>query len=117
MSAHAVKTGTVAKHDSTTIGWMLPLIIAGGATIALAKVLAGPLALPLLSLLLLGAGFVVAVALLVAGSRIGKSHKTAWIIAGALVFLGFAAALLSDGPEALALLERMQAHGIASAAN
>ena len=37
--------------------------------------------------------------------------------AGALVFLGFAAALLSDGPEALAQLERMQVHGIASAPN
>ena len=117
MSADAVKTGTVAKHDSTTLGWMLPLLVAGGATITLAKLLAGPLALPLLSLLLLGAGFVVAAALLLAGSRIGQRHKTAWVIAGAFVFLGFAAALLSDGPEALAQLERMQAHGIASAAN
>lgn len=117
MSAHAVKTGTVAKHDSAAIGLMLPLFVAGGAAIALAKVLAGPLALPLLSLLLLGAGFVVATVLLVMGSRIGKGHKTAWITARALVFLGFAAALVSDGPEALAQFERMQAHGIASAAN
>ena len=51
------------------------------------------------------------------GSRIGKHHKTGWIIAGACVFLGFAAALLSDGPEALAQFERMQAYGMASAAN
>ena len=88
-----------------------------GAAIALAKVLAGPLALPVFSLLLLGAGFAVAAALFLAGSRIGKHHKTGWIIAGACVFLGFAAALLSDGPEALAQFERMQAYGMASAAN
>lgn len=117
MSAHAAKTGTVEKHDSATLGWLLPLLVAGGATITLANLLAGPLALPLLSLLLLGAGFLVAVALFLAGSRIGTRHQTAWIVAGALVFLGFAAALLSDGPEALAQIERMQAHGIASAAN
>ena len=55
--------------------------------------------------------------LFLAGSRIGKHHKTGWIIAGACVFLGFAAALLSDGPEALAQFERMQAYGMASAAN
>ena len=117
MSAHAVKTATVAKHDSTTPGLLLPLLVAGGATITLANLLAGPLALPLISLLLLGAGFLVAAALFVAGSRIGKHHKTAWLVAGALVFLGFAAALLSDGPAALAQIERMQVHGIASAAN
>ena len=117
MSTDAVKTGTVAKHDSSTLGWMLPLLVAGGAAFALAKVLAGPLALPVFSLLLLGAGFAVAAALFLAGSRIGKHHKTGWIIAGACVFLGFAAALLSDGPEALAQFERMQAYGMASAAN
>jgi len=112
MSADAAK-----KHDPAPLGWMLPLLVAGGAFIALAKLLAGPLALPVLSLLLVGTGFLVAAVLLLTGSRIGRSHKTAWVIAGALVFLGFAAALLSDGHEALARLERMQAHGIASAGN
>ena len=96
---------------------MLPLLVAGGAVIAAAKLLAGPLALPLLSMLLIGAGFVVAAALLLFGSHIGPGRNGAWMAAGALVFLGFAAALLSDGPEALAQLERMQAHGIASAPN
>jgi len=95
---------------------VLPLVVAGIALTAAAKLWAGPLALPLLSMLLIGAGFVVAAALLLFGSRIG-GRNGAWMAAGALVFLGFAAALLSDGPEALAQLERMQAHGIASAAN
>ncbi|MBX9592202.1 MAG: hypothetical protein K2X43_23160 [Hyphomonadaceae bacterium] len=104
---------TAKKHDPTSLGWMLPLLVAGGAFIVLAKLLAGPLALPLISLLLVTSGFLVATALLLTGSRIGKSHTTAWVIAGALVFLGFAAALVSDGHDALARLERL--HGIASA--
>ena len=105
---------TQRLQQSRTQGWMLPLLIAGGAFIALAKLLAGPLALPLLSLLLLAGGFVLAAALLVAGSRMQGRHA-AWIVAGGLVFLGFAAALLSDGQEALAHLERLQVHGVASA--
>ena len=117
MSAEAVKARSAAKHDPATLEWMLPLLVAGGAFITLAKLLAGPLALPLLGFLLVGIGFLVATALFLSGSRIGKRHKTAWIVAGACVFLGFAAALLSDGPEALAQLERMQTYGIASAAN
>lgn len=115
MSADTVNTATLSKNNPATLGWMLPLLVAGGAIITLAKLLAGPLALPLLSMLLLGAGFVLAAALMLAGHRIGQSRGTAWVVAGALVFLGFAAALLSDGPEALAQLERMQTHSIAAA--
>lgn len=111
MSADTVNTATLSKNNPATLGWMLPLLVAGGAIITLAKLLAGPLALPLLSMLLLGAGFVLAAALMLAG----QSRGTAWVVAGALVFLGFAAALLSDGPEALAQLERMQTHSIAAA--
>lgn len=115
MSTDTANTATLSKNNPATLGWMLPLLVAGGAVIALAKLLAGPLALPLLSMLLLGAGFVLAAALMLAGRRIGQSLGSAWVAAGALVFLGFAAALLSDGPEALAQLERMQTHSIASA--
>jgi hypothetical protein len=118
MPAHTVSaTRPVSATRHATLGWALPLVVAGIALTAAAKLWAGPLALPLLSMLLIGAGFVVAGALLLLGSRIGKDRNGAWMAAGALVFLGFAAALLSDGPEALAQLDRMQAHGIASAAN
>lgn len=109
-------TRTAAKNDPATLEWMLPLLVAAGAFITLAKLLAGPLALPLISLLTLGTGFGLATALLLAGSRFAQNRSsTAWTIAGALVLLGFAAALLSDGPEALTQIERMQTHGIASA--
>lgn len=108
-------TDAAARSNPATLGWMLPLVVAGGALIVAAKLLAGPLVLPLLSLLLLGAGFVVGMALLLAGSRIGQDRGAAWVAAGALVFLGFAAALLSEGHETLALIERMQASTLASA--
>jgi hypothetical protein len=115
MPADIAHTGRAARHDPAS--WVLPLAVAGGVLIAAAKLLAGPLALPLLSVLLIGAGFAVAVILLLTGSRIGQGSNGAWMAAGALVFLGFAAALLSDGSEVLAQLERMQAHGTASAGN
>ena len=117
MPADAAHTATGTRHDPATLGWMLPLIVAGGVLIAAAKLFAGPLTVPLLSMLLLGAGFSVAAALLVMGSRLGQGRNPAWMAAGALVFLGFAAALLSDGPEALAQIERMQTHSIAAAGN
>lgn len=115
MAADPVNTATLSKNNPATLEWMLPLLVAGGALVTLAKLLAGPLVLPLLSMLLLGAGFVLAAALMLAGRRIGQGRGTAWTVAGAFVFLGFAAALLSDGPEALAQLDRMQTHSIASA--
>jgi hypothetical protein len=106
---------TQPPQQSRMQGWMLSPLIAGGVFIALAKLLAGPLVLPLFSLLVLTGGFILAAALLFTGSRIGQSRSAAWVAAGALVFLGFAAALLSDGQEALAQLERLQVHGVASA--
>lgn len=117
MPTDVANTRTPTRETPAALQTMVPLIIAGGAFIALAKLLAGPLALPLLSLLLLAAGFILAAVLFLSGSRIGTSHATAWTIAAALVFLGFAGALLSDGHEALALLERMHTQGIATAAN
>lgn len=112
MSTDTANCAALSKNNPATLGWVLPLLVAGGAVITLVNLLAGPLALPLLSLLLLGAGFGLAAALLLTGQGGG----TAWIVAGAVVFLGFAAALLSDGPEALAQLDRLQTtHSIAAA--
>jgi hypothetical protein len=68
-------------------------------------------------MLLICAGLVLAAALLLLGARTGQDRNGAWMLAGALVFLGFAAALLSDGQETLAQIERMQARSIAAAAN
>lgn len=116
MSTDTANCAALSKNNPATLGWVLPLLVAGGAVITLVNLLAGPLALPLLSLLLLGAGFGLAAALLLTGQRVGQGRGTAWVVAGAVVFLGFAAALLSDGPEALAQLDRLQTtHSIAAA--
>ncbi|KAB2917790.1 MAG: hypothetical protein F9K29_09070 [Hyphomicrobiaceae bacterium] len=79
-------------------------------SVALAR-LPSPLVLPVLSTLLVVAGFSMAAILYLAGSRIGKMSSPAWQIAGALVFLGFAAAILSDSEQALGLLDKMQTPG------
>lgn len=118
MSAHTLSDTRPARTNrSITLAWVLPLVVAGMALVAAAKIWAGPLALPLLSMLLIGAGLVLAAALFLLGARTGQDRNGAWMLAGALVFLGFAAALLSDGQETLAQIERMQARSIAAAAN
>jgi hypothetical protein len=104
-------------HNSETLAWALPLLVAGGSFVLLAKLLAGALVLPLFSLLLLTSGFLLATALLIAGCRTHKVSNAAWVVAGALVFLGFSAALLSDGHESLAELERLEARGVKAASN
>jgi hypothetical protein len=108
MPVDAAHTETAARHPAA-LGWMPLLLAAAGAVLLAAKTLGGPLALPALGLLLLISGFAVAIALYAAGGRTGRGHHGAWLAAGALVFLGFAAALLSDGQEALAYLERLHA--------
>ena len=54
---------------------MLPLLVAGGAAIALANVLAGRWRLPAFSLLLLGAVSPLRQRLFLAGSRIGRASQ------------------------------------------
>lgn len=66
------------------------------------------LVLPALSAVMVMVGFVLAGGLYLSGSRMGRNRSGAWDVAGALVFLGFAAALLTDVEQALTLLERMQ---------
>lgn len=97
-------TGTAAPNFS----WALPIVIIAGALVAAGRLFGGPLALPALSLGLLAAGFVVAAALLLSRRRMGQANaEPAWLFAGALVLLGFVAALLSDGDGALIALNGM----------
>lgn len=118
MSAHTFSDARpVRANRSVPLAWVLPLVVAGVALVAAAKIWAGPLALPLLSMLLIGSGFVLAAALLLFGAHTRQDRNGAWMVAGALVFLGFAAALLSDGHETLAQIERMQARSVAAATN
>src|SRR5262245_13586333 len=87
-----------------SLAWMIfaPLLLAAG--LAITAVLPAPLVLPALSLLMVMSGGVLAAGLYLSGLKIGpeKSPTDAWTIASALVFLGFAAGILTNGEEALA---------------
>lgn len=67
------------------------------------------LVLPALSVLMVLAGFALAGGLYLTGCRMDEGPPVAWNIAAALVFLGFAAGILTDGEEALAVLESLEA--------
>jgi hypothetical protein len=71
------------------------------------------LVLPAMSIAMVVAGFATAAALYLAGSRM-ESFSPAWEVAGSLVFLGFAAAILTDSREALALFEQLEKQGLSA---
>ncbi len=89
---------------SSTAGWT----VAGAALCTAATlsslILPAPLVLLATGSLLALTGFVLAAALLVAGRRMGRDGAAGWDTAAALVFFGFAAALLADTGEALTAL-------------
>lgn len=66
-----------------------------------------PLILPALSLCMVFAGFLLAATLYLSGSRLTGTVSAPWEVACTLVFLGFAAGILSDGTEAVALLDEL----------
>ena len=71
------------------------------------------LVLPAMSIAMVVAGFAAAATLYLAGSRM-ESFSPAWEVAGPLVFLGFAAAILTDTREALALVEEVERRGLSA---
>jgi len=83
---------------------MLAVALAGACLLQLARVPA-PLILPALSVCMVLAGFTLAGVLSLAGSRLRGSLSPAWEVACALVFIGFAAAILSDARAAVAVLD------------
>jgi hypothetical protein len=56
-------------------------------------------------------GFTIAAGLYLAGSRMKRDWNRAWEFAAVLAFLGFAASMLSDSGETLAVLDQMQTGG------
>jgi len=64
-----------------------------------------PLILPALSVAMVLAGFVLAAGLYLAGSRMSDTLSPPWEMTCALVFLGFAAAILGDASDAVMLLD------------
>ena len=92
----------------STTGWT-----AAGLALALATLLFSLILPPTLVLLATGsvlalAGLGLAAALYLAGARMGRDGTAGWDAAAALVFLGFAAALLADTGEALTAFEDMR---------
>lgn len=80
---------------------------------AAAAYLPAALMLPAVSMAMLTAGFTLA-AVLALSARTGRSK--AWDVAGALVFLAFGAAILSDSQDVLAVLDQWEARASAGLA-
>jgi hypothetical protein len=102
-----------APPSANPVVWMmLNALVAAGALI-LALTLPQPLVLPALSILFVAVGFGAASGLYLRGYRLQGGHG-GWEVSGLLVFLGFAAAILADVPEALTALEQLST-GLATA--
>jgi hypothetical protein len=107
MPVDTARVGT--ESTAPNFSWALPIVVIGGALVAAGRLFGGPLALPAISFGLLAAGFVVAASLLLRRRMAQANAEPAWLLAGALVLLGFVAALLSDGDGALIALDGMHA--------
>jgi hypothetical protein len=88
----------------STVGWTV-----AGAALCITAFLSSLMLPPPLVLVATGsvlalAGFGLAAGLLAAGRRMGRDGTVGWDTAAALVFFGFAAALLADTGEALTAL-------------
>lgn len=96
----------------------LPWVLAMAATIAALPLLSStvpvPLVLPLLSVLLVSSGLAVAASAHRAGTAPARDRIGAKDVAGALVLLGFAAAMFSDTELALAAFDQLQTGVVAS---
>jgi hypothetical protein len=93
---------------SPTLGWS----VAGGLLCATAifssLTLPAPLVLLATGSVLAVAGFVLAAVLLVAGRHVGRNGAAGWDAAAALVFFGFAAALLADSGAAFTAIAELR---------
>lgn len=83
------------------------------ATVLVLLQLPWALAMPALSIVLVMGGFTLAVGAWLSGLRIVEQGESvgSYEVAGALVFLGFAAALMTDTEQALVLLAQMELPG------
>jgi len=89
--------------------WFLIVLAAGLAAIwgMLAAKVPTPLILPALSVCMVLTGFTLAAVLYLMGARETSTASAPWEVACALVFLGFAAAILSDGGDAALVLDQI----------
>ncbi|HET6926198.1 MAG TPA: hypothetical protein VFI48_05030 [Hyphomicrobiaceae bacterium] len=84
----------------------LAAAVGAGCLMLMAEVPA-PLILPALSVVMVLFGFGMAASLYLKGSRLTGPPSAAWEVAGALVFFGFAAGILSNPGEAVAVLDEI----------
>jgi hypothetical protein len=90
-------------------GWGMAGAVLCAAALASSLLLPAPLVLLATGSALVTIGFAVAAGLLLTGHRMGRDGTAGWEMAAALVFLGFAAALLADAGEALTALAELKA--------
>ncbi len=105
------RTVAYPRNDADTSGGRCVLMVLATAVAAgwlmLAAQVPTPLILPVLSVCMVGAGFILAATLYLSGSRLTSTLSAAWEVACGLVFLGFAAGILSDATEAVAVLDAL----------
>ncbi len=111
MPAHRATPATlerpVSPPSASLLGWMVVTALLAAATLAAALFLPPPLVLPALSILFVTVGFGAAGGLYLGGYRLERDRHPGWEFAGLLVFLGFAATMLTDVPEALSAIEQL----------
>jgi hypothetical protein len=92
-----------------TVGWTGAGLTFGATALLLSALLPSSLVLLATGCVVATAGFVAAAALFLSGRRMGRDGTAGWDLASALVFLGFAAVLLTDMGEAITVLTEPKA--------
>jgi hypothetical protein len=92
------------EEPPVTLGWTAAGLALVATSLSLSMLLPSSLVLLVTGCVLATAGFVTAAALFLRGRRLGRDATAGWDLASALVFLGFAAVLLTDMGEAVAVL-------------
>jgi hypothetical protein len=98
--------GNAVPLSASPLGRAATMLVVAASLLS-AAVLPSSLVLPALSIFFVCIGFSVAAGLYLGGHRMQPVRHPAWDLAGLLVFLGFAAAILTDVTEALAEVERL----------
>ena len=104
---------TAAAHQPAGRGFAIVLVAALIGGWLMSAHIPVALVLPAMSVAMVVAGFAAAATLYLAGLRM-ESFSPAWEVAGSLVFVGFAAAILTDSREALALFEQLEKQGLSA---
>jgi hypothetical protein len=92
-----------------TVGWTGAGVALVATALLLSLFLPSPLVLLATGCVLSTAGFATAAGLFLSGRRMGRDGTAGWDLASALVLLGFAAVLIADMGDAMAVLTGREA--------